>query len=115
MSGTKASEDARLLREAAADIIDEAIDLHTESPLCGERSSYAGNEPYDQADKILSLIRTEKLKLLAEVRERVVGEDELYATDEAGWGELASNREKMHANKVKANERTALTKLEAEL
>ena len=62
-----------------------------------------------------TIIRTEKLKLLAEVRERVVGEDELYATDEAGWGVLASNREKMHANKVKSEQRVKLTKLEAEL
>ena len=67
------------------------------------------------AEYVQATIRTEKLKLLAEVRERVVGEDELYATDEAGWGELASNREKMHANKVKSEQRVELTKLEAEL
>ena len=69
----------------------------------------------EMQDAIQSIIRTEKLKLLAEVRERVVGEGELYATDEAGWGELASNREKMHANKVKSEQRARLTKLEAEL
>lgn len=80
-------------------------------------------QPFSKGDALLMLIRnqikahvrTEKLKLLAEVRERVVGEDELYATDEAGWGELASNREKMHANKVKSEQRVELTKLEAEL
>ena len=53
------------------------------------------------------LIRTEKQKLLAEVRERVVGEDlPLNTTPDTG--------QRIY-NKVKANERTALTKLEAEL
>lgn len=70
---------------------------------------------FETARYINALIRTEKLKILAEVRERVIGEDELYATDEAGWGELASNREKMHANKVKSEQRARLIKLEAEL
>ena len=56
---------------------------------------------------IETLIRTEKLKLLAEVRERVVGEDlPLNTTPDTG--------QRIY-NKVKANERTALTKLEAEL
>ena len=56
---------------------------------------------------IQKLIRTEKLKLLAEVRERVVGEDlPLNTTPDTG--------QRIY-NKVKANERTALTKLEAEL
>ena len=58
-------------------------------------------------DGILALIRTEKLKLLSEVRERVVGEDlPLNTTPDTG--------QRIY-NKVKANERTALTKLEAEL
>ena len=53
------------------------------------------------------LIRTEKLKLLAEVRERVVGEDlPLNTTPDTG--------QRIY-NKVKADERAALTKLEAEL
>lgn len=44
------------LREKIADVIDEAISLHSDCILCDERSSYAGNEPYDQTDKIMDLI-----------------------------------------------------------
>lgn len=61
----------------------------------------------DEAVAIIDVIRTEKLKLLDEVRERVVGEDlPLNTTPDTG--------QRLY-NKVKANERTALTKLEAEL
>ena len=56
---------------------------------------------------INALIRTEKLKLLAEVRERVVGEDlPLNTTPDTG--------QRIY-NKVKADERAELTKLGAEL
>ena len=55
-------------------------------------------------DAIQSLIRTEKLKLLAEVRERVIGEDQPDIGD--------SSRER---NILRREEREALTKLEAEL
>ena len=51
-----------------------------------------------------ALIRTEKLKLLAEVRERVVGEDQPDIGD--------SSHER---NILRREEREALTKLEAEL
>ncbi len=62
---------------------------------------------FELARYINALIRTEKLKLLAEVRERVVGEDlPLNTTPDTG--------QRIY-NKVKANERTALTELEAEL
>lgn len=108
----QASEDVKLLREAVADIIDEAIDQHTESPLCGERSSYAGNEPYDQTDKILSLIRTEKLKLLAEVRERVVGENDSQPGNPAP--DLVEHN-RLVRDGLRFEQRIALTKLEAEL
>ena len=91
---------------------DYAGDPYDEHPYQDEAKPYFWE---DEAKRLQQLIRTEKLKLLAEVRERVVGEDELYATDEAGWGVFASNREKMHANKVKSEQRTALAKLEAEL
>ena len=55
-------------------------------------------------DDVISLIRTEKLKLLAEVRERVVGEDQPDIGD--------SSHER---NILRREEREALTKLEAEL
>ena len=104
------------LKMAAAYRVDECGYPSDAEERAYVASGEADREYQDMLIKrTLSLIRTEKLKLLAEVRERVVGEDELYATDEAGWGELASNREKMHANKVKSEQRVELTKLEAEL
>ena len=58
---------------------------------------------FDEAlDEIVSLIRTEKLKLLAEVRERVIGKDEPGITN------IMIAAEHVRQNK-------ALNKLEAEL
>ena len=59
---------------------------------------------------VMSIIRTEKLKLLAEVRERVVGEDELsidplWAGQQGYWAK----------NELRAKQRDLLTELEAEL
>ena len=71
-------------------------------------------------DGILALIRTEKLKLLAEVRERVVGEDydipaemEKVGRDFQQLDAIAKTGGLL--NKFKADLRTKLTKLEAEL
>lgn len=62
---------------------------------------------------IQSIIRTEKLKLLAEVREQVIGKD---CSDEVSGGscfdQIYANTIK---NELKDEQRTALTKLEAEL
>ena len=60
---------------------------------------------------IKQLIRTEKLKLLAEVRERVVGEDEdrNHCYNENWKVEVDAQ------NYLRKEQRTALTKLEAEL
>jgi len=58
---------------------------------------------------LLALIRTEKLKLLAEVRERVVGED-LPLPEEI----MAQTGTRLY-NKIKSEERETLTKMEAEL
>ena len=57
----------------------------------------------------IELIRTEKLKLLDEVRERVVGED-LPLPEEI----MAQTGTRLY-NKIKSEERETLTKLEAEL
>lgn len=60
---------------------------------------------------VMSIIRTEKLKLLAEVRERVVGDNF------KNWGELDTDEQAIQdcLNRLKDDQRTALTKLEAEL
>ena len=89
----QASED-----ELRAEILTEFKQVHKLAP-----ADYTEN----CTNVVMSIIRTEKLKLLAEVRERVVGEDlPLNTTPDTG--------QRIY-NKVKANERTALTKLEAEL
>ena len=60
-----------------------------------------------------TLIRTEKLKLLAEVRERVVGEDERYARVKDGI-RIVGQSEKPR-NELRAEQRIELNRLEAEL
>ena len=65
-----------------------------------------------------ALIRTEKLKLLAEVRERVVGENQ--HSEHKEWdcpcGATHSFTEEWHAtNRLRDEQRTALAKLEADL
>ena len=65
-------------------------------------------------DGILAFIRTEKLKLLAEVRERVVGEDEKPDSLSANKNSK-KNLRPMYKNQLRAEQRIALTQLEAEL
>lgn len=64
------------------------------------------------SDTLLSIIRTEKLKLLAEVRERVVGED--LPPDVATDSGIGYSRQQFAINMGKAGQRTELTKLEAD-
>ena len=64
-------------------------------------------------DAAVDLIRTEKLKLLAEVRERVIGED--LPPDVATDSGIGYSRQQFAINMGKAGQRTELTKLEAEL
>ena len=82
-------------------------------------------------DDVISLIRTEKLNLLAEVRERVVGEDEKLVipdypnTDDEGEPLYSKRAAKEGRKQVTAryhtrkelrnDQRIKLTKLEAEL
>ena len=62
---------------------------------------------------IVSLIRTEKLKLLAEVRERVVGENDRGTITDPDSPSYGEPYESTIADKN--DQRAALTKLEAEL
>ena len=72
---------------------------------------------------IESLIRTEKLKLLAEVRERVIGEDDVFVDLPIvdGTGKTISIVDRSFTtymvvkNQLRAEQRTKLTKMEAEL
>ena len=64
---------------------------------------------FELARYINALIRTEKLKLLAEVRERVIGENEPeFNTPKPEIGNMARNR-------LREAQIDLLTKLEAEL
>ena len=67
----------------------------------------------EAAHEAMKLIRTEKLKLLAEVRERVIGED--LPPDVATDSGIGYSRQQFAINMGKAGQRTKLTKLEAEL
>ena len=68
----------------------------------------------DEAVAIIDLIRTEKLKLLAEVRKRVVGENEKPDGLSANKNSK-KNLRPMYKNQLRAEQRDKLTKLEAEL
>ena len=67
---------------------------------------------------VMSIIRTEKLKLLSEVRERVVGEDETRIPADGGPFTNTTDKPNHYItlrNANRADQRAALTKLEAEL
>ena len=84
--------------------------------LIGEQYSTnpADTKTYDDlSSKIIDVIRTEKLKLLAEVRERVVGEDaDVDAAYKIGFD---NGQDATAHNELRADQRAALDKLEAEL
>ena len=72
---------------------------------------------FELARYINALIRTEKLNLLAEAREQVIGKD---CSDEVSGGscfdcEMDSGYYANVHNELKDEQRTALTKMEAEL
>ena len=70
----------------------------------------------DEAVAIIDLIRTEKLKLLAEVRERVIGEDFKLNSFEIPVFEAEFVITSVtQQNRLRADQRISLTKLEAEL
>ena len=67
---------------------------------------------------VKALLRNEKLKLLAEVRERVVGEDETRIPADGGPFTNTTDKPNHYItlrNANRADQRAALTKLEAEL
>ena len=65
----------------------------------------------DEAVAIIDVICTEKLKLLAEVRERVVGGDE----DTQKWEDSIDRQVADECNQLRAEMRTKLNEMEAEL
>lgn len=86
----------------------QKLDKHTDLITSGRKYIAMHNE---ELSTILALIRTEKLKLLAEVRERVVGEYE----DTQKWEDPIDRQVADECNELRAAQRTELAKLEAEL
>lgn len=88
-------------------------DPYEEHPYQDESKSYFWE---DEAKNLSELIRTEKLKLLAEVRERVVGEDEKlhYINADADPDDYLVSERKAR-NALRAEQLEMITKLEAEL
>ena len=91
----------------------EHIILTWSSEISGEPREKLHPETDQFVMRLIDLIRNEKLKLLAEVRERVVGED--LPPDVATDSGIGYSRQQFAINMGKAGQRTELTKLEAEL
>ena len=93
--------------QASEDIVDSILST------LGIVDRKSGNRP-DQIQVVKQIIRTEKLKLLAEVRERVVGDFEKL--DMGGSKEAVSRHNIAYdRNWLRIEQMSALNKLEAEL
>ena len=92
--------------QASEDIVDSILST------LGIVDRKSGNRP-DQIQVVKQIIRTEKLKLLAEVRERVIGEN--LPPDVATDSGIDYSFQQLAINMGKAGQRTKLTELEAEL
>lgn len=100
-----------MTNQASEDKLDEILDELQAQVIDGYTQPVNGWTTVKQEAKtaIQALIRTEKLKLLAEVRERVVGENEPeFNTPKPELGNMARNR-------LREAQTDLLTKLEAEL
>ena len=102
--------------QASEDKLRESIDTLLERwrNILTYKGDGNGDEYYqsDVTDDIQEIIRTEKLKLLAEVRERVVCE---YETEYSNLDGDAGYWEKHGRNGMREKQIAELTKLEAEL
>ncbi len=116
--------------QASEDELDERLtniiqSVTLEHPVIGEHTLWDISPSVGQDEwgyilfkQLKSLIRTEKLKLLAEVRERVVGEDETRIPADGGPFTNTTDKPNHYItlrNANRADQRAALTKLEAEL
>ena len=104
-------------KQASEDEMRENIDALLERwrNILTHKGDGNGDEYYQSevVDDIQELIRSEKLKLLAEVRERVIGEN--LPPDVATDSGLDYSFQQFAINMGKAGQRTKLTKLEEEL
>jgi hypothetical protein len=94
-----------MTNQASEDELDTVLKQHREW-MRGIRTDHLiGTNHAETKSAIQAIICTEKLKLLAEVRERVVGENEPTGTTAA----------QVYRNDLRVEQRAALGKLEAEL
>lgn len=91
--------------QASEDIVDSILST------LGIVDRKSGNRP-GQIEVVKQIIRTEKLKLLAEVRERVVGENDYQPGNPAP--DLVEHNQLVRDG-LRFEQRVELTKLEAEL
>lgn len=94
--------------QASEDIVDSILST------LGIVDRKSGNRP-GQIQVVKQIIRTEKLKLLAEVRERVVGEDKPLQGKYRASGLMSYDMTNHYENSLRAEQRAVLTQLEAEL
>jgi len=94
--------------QASEDVVDSILST------LGIVDRKSGNRP-GQIQVVKQIIRTEKLKLLAEVRERVVGEDKPLQGKYRASGLMSYDMTNHYENSLRAEQRAVLTQLEAEL
>ncbi len=87
-------------------------DLLPEDEVVHRMVAFSHTKGYKEA---LAIIRTEKLKLLAAVRERVVGEDKPLQGKYRASGLMSYDMTNHYENSLRAEQRAVLTQLEAEL
>ena len=111
----QASEDDQNKRDIIAALANDYYEqLKNDTPYINMTFEEAGCACRDFAKQdVEELIRTEKLKLLAEVRELVIGED--LPPDVVTDSGIGYSRQQFAINMGKAGQRKELNKLEAEL
>jgi len=97
-----------MTNQASEDVVDSILST------LGIVDRKSGNRP-GQIQVVKQIIRTEKLKLLAEVRERVVGEDKPLQGKYRASGLMSYDMTNHYENSLRAEQRAVLTQLEAEL
>ncbi len=97
-----------MTNQASEDVVDSILST------LGIVDRKSGNRP-GQIQVVKQIIRTEKLKLLAEVRERVVGEDKPLQGKYRASGLMSYDMTNHYENSLRAEQRAVLTKLEADL
>ena len=106
------TEDVELREQLIENYIDVVLLEHSKEVKKNIHDGYNGEVWIETKPKIKQLIRNEKLKLLAEVRERVIGENDYQPGNQAP---VFVERNRLARDGLRDEQRAALNKLEAEL